>query len=163
MHALIMHTYNSQSADLRVDHLGLHKALCVLMGWNYKKPPENSKVYQSLSADEAAANKDDLIMWPPVVIIHNTNTGKGKEGRMEGMGNKSMDNKLRGIMFFYILCFICHYLLLQCPLERWVGSGHLNFHMYIIIIIIVIIVQALFQLYGVSIMNPVSPFCSHVY
>ncbi|XP_010277270.1 PREDICTED: uncharacterized protein LOC104611767 isoform X2 [Nelumbo nucifera] len=99
MHALIMHTYNSQSADLRVDHLGLHKALCVLMGWNYKKPPENSKVYQSLSADEAAANKDDLIMWPPVVIIHNTNTGKGKEGRMEGMGNKSMDNKLRDLGF----------------------------------------------------------------
>ncbi|XP_052110351.1 uncharacterized protein LOC107466990 [Arachis duranensis] len=94
-HALIMHTYNSDTADLRVDHLGLHKALCVLMGWNYSKPPDNSKAYQFLSADEAAANQDDLIMWPPLVIIHNTNTGKNKEGRMEGLGNKTMDNIIR--------------------------------------------------------------------
>ncbi|KAJ4968622.1 hypothetical protein NE237_015323 [Protea cynaroides] len=99
MHGLIMHTFNSQNSDLRVDHLGLHKALCVLMGWNHAKPPENSKLYQSLSADGAAANKDDLIMWPPVVIIHNTNSGRGKDGRMEGMGNKAMDNKLRDLGF----------------------------------------------------------------
>lgn len=98
MHALVMHTYNSDNADLRVDHLGLHKALCVLMGWNYSKPPDNSKAYQYLSADEAAANLDDLIMWPPLVIIHNTNTGKTRDGRMEGLGNKTMDSKIRGIM-----------------------------------------------------------------
>ncbi|XP_054822104.1 LOW QUALITY PROTEIN: uncharacterized protein LOC129320600 [Prosopis cineraria] len=95
MHALIMHTYNSDNADLRVDHLGLHKALCVLMGWNYSKPPDNSKAYQFLPADEAAANRDDLILWPPMVIIHNTITGKGRDGRMEGLGNKTMDNKVR--------------------------------------------------------------------
>ncbi|KAI9089751.1 hypothetical protein K1719_029044 [Acacia pycnantha] len=95
MHALIMHTYNSDNADLLVDHLGLHKALCVLMGWNYSKPPDNSKAYQFLPADEAAANRDDLILWPPLVIIHNTVTGKGRDGRMEGLGNKTMDNKVR--------------------------------------------------------------------
>ncbi|KAI4317829.1 hypothetical protein L6164_025665 [Bauhinia variegata] len=95
MHAFIVHTYNFNNADLRVDHLGLHKALCVLMGWNYLRPPDNSKAYQFLSADEAAANQDDLIMWPPLVIIHNTITGKGRDGRMEGMGNKTMDNKIR--------------------------------------------------------------------
>ncbi|KAJ7980043.1 Protein SUPPRESSOR OF protein SILENCING 3-like protein [Quillaja saponaria] len=99
MHALIMHTYDSDSADMRVDHLGLHKALCVLMGWNYLKAPDNSKAYQFQSADEAAANQDDLIMWPPLVIIHNTITGKGKDGRMEGMGNKTMDNKIRDLGF----------------------------------------------------------------
>ncbi|KAK6254953.1 hypothetical protein SCA6_016258, partial [Theobroma cacao] len=96
MHGLIMHTYYSDNADLRVDHLGLHKALCVLMGWNYSKPPDNSKVYRFLPADEAAANQEDLIMWPPVVIVHNTITGKSKDGRMEGLGNKAMDSKLRG-------------------------------------------------------------------
>ncbi|OMO85712.1 hypothetical protein COLO4_21478 [Corchorus olitorius] len=96
MHALIMHTYYSDNADLRVDHLGLHKALCVLMGWNYSKPPDSSKTYRFLPAEEAAANQEDLIMWPPVVIIHNTITGKGKDGRMEGLGNKAMDSKLRG-------------------------------------------------------------------
>ncbi|KAL6971548.1 hypothetical protein U1Q18_031227 [Sarracenia purpurea var. burkii] len=99
MHGLILHTYNSDRPDLLVDHLGLHKALCVVMGWNYSKPPDNLRAYQSLSADEAAANQDDLIMWPPMVIIHNTNTGKTKDGRMEGLGNKAMDIKLRDIGF----------------------------------------------------------------
>ncbi|XP_028220089.1 uncharacterized protein LOC114401713 [Glycine soja] len=99
MHALIMHTYNPDNADSRIDHLGLHKALCVLMRWNYSKPPDNSKAYQFLPADEAAANQDDLIMWPPLVIIHNTNTGKNRDGRMEGLGNKMMDNKIRELGF----------------------------------------------------------------
>lgn len=99
VHCLIMHAYHSDNADLRVDHLGLHKALCVLMGWNYAKPPDNSRAYQSLSADEAAVNRDDLIMWPPVVIIHNTITGKSRDGRMEGLGNKVMDTKLRDLGF----------------------------------------------------------------
>ncbi|XP_038874568.1 uncharacterized protein LOC120067168 [Benincasa hispida] len=99
MHGLIMHTYNSESADLQVDHLGLHKALCVLMGWNYSKPPDNSRGYRFLSADEAAANQEDLIMWPPIVIIHNTITGKSKDGRMEGLGNKAMDSKVRDLGF----------------------------------------------------------------
>ncbi|KAK6929966.1 XS domain [Dillenia turbinata] len=96
MHALVMHAYYSDTAESRVDHLGLHKALCVLMGWNYSKPPDATKVYQFLSADEAAANQEDLVIWPPIVIIHNTNTGKGKDGRMEGLGNRLMDSKLRG-------------------------------------------------------------------
>ncbi|XP_039019658.1 uncharacterized protein LOC120151201 [Hibiscus syriacus] len=99
MHGLIMHTYYSDNPDLRVDHLGLHKALCVLMGWNHSKPPDNSKAYQFLPADEAASNQEDLIMWPPMVIVHNTITGKGKDGRVEGMGNKAMDSKLRDLGF----------------------------------------------------------------
>lgn len=109
MNALIMHAYNSDNADLHVDHLGLHKALCVLMGWNYSKPPDNAKAYQFLPADEAAANQDDMIMWPPMVIIHNTVTGKGKDGRMEGLGNKAMDSRIRGIMhpFFFVIDAIC--------------------------------------------------------
>lgn len=82
---------------MRVDHLGLHKALCVLMGWNYVKAPENSKAYQLLSPDDSQANREDLILWPPIVIIHNTNLGRRKDGRMEGMGNKEMDNKLKGM------------------------------------------------------------------
>ncbi|XP_058208476.1 uncharacterized protein LOC131321608 [Rhododendron vialii] len=99
LHGLVLHTYNPDKADLLVDHLGLHKALCVLMGWNYSKPPDSSRAYQSLSADEAAANQDDLIMWPPTVLIHNTHTGKVKDGRLEGLGNKAMDNILRGLGF----------------------------------------------------------------
>ena len=108
MHGLIMHVYSSDHANLIVDHLGLHKAFCILMGWNYRTPPDNSKVYQFLSAEEAAANLSDLIIWPPLVIIHNTNTGKGREGRTEGLGNRAMDNYLRGIyctfLSLYHLC-----------------------------------------------------------
>lgn len=103
MHSLIMHTYNSDNPDLRVDHLGLHKALCVLMGWDYLKPPDNSKAYQFLSAEEAAANVDDLVIWPPVVIIHNTVSGKSKDGRMEGLGNKAMDSIIRGIVYSFVV------------------------------------------------------------
>ncbi|OIT02982.1 PREDICTED: uncharacterized protein LOC109225173 [Nicotiana attenuata] len=99
MHTLIMHAYNSNSADSLVEHLAFHKALCVLMGWNYLAPPDNSKSYQMLSADEATANRDDLVLWPPLVIIHNTITGKRDDGRMEGLGNKAMDSYLRGIGF----------------------------------------------------------------
>lgn len=99
MHSLITHVYGSHSADLHVDHLGLHKALCVLMGWNYAKVPDNSKGYQSLSANEAEANQEDLVLWPPLVIIRNTNTGRGKDGRMEGMSNKVLEIKLKDLGF----------------------------------------------------------------
>ncbi|KAK7395889.1 hypothetical protein VNO78_16466 [Psophocarpus tetragonolobus] len=63
--------------------------LCVLMGWNYSKPPDNSKAYQFLSADQAAANQDDLIMWPPLVIIHNTYWQKSYGGLNEPQENLS--------------------------------------------------------------------------
>ncbi|XP_076952518.1 uncharacterized protein LOC143626259 [Bidens hawaiensis] len=101
MHSLIMHTYNPEksTSDQVPDHLGLHKALCILMGWNYLMSPDNSKAYQRLSAEDIAADRDDLIMWPPHVIIRNTTTGKGRDGRMEGLGNKAMDGKLRDIGF----------------------------------------------------------------
>ena len=102
MHGLIMHTYNPDNAELLVDHLGLHKALCILMGWNHQIPPDNSKQYHLLSADEAAANQDDLIMWPPHVIIQNTMTGKGRDGRVEGLGNRAMDTKLRGNSYSFV-------------------------------------------------------------
>ncbi|XP_073054389.1 uncharacterized protein [Primulina eburnea] len=99
MHSLIMHAYNLDTAESIVDHLAFHKALCILMGWNYLMPPDNSKVYQKLSSDDAEANQDDLIMWPPSVLIHNTITGKGRDGRLEGLGNKAMDSILRDLGF----------------------------------------------------------------
>ncbi|XP_022887228.1 uncharacterized protein LOC111403089 [Olea europaea var. sylvestris] len=99
MHSLIMHMYNSDSGNLLVDHLGFHKALCILMGWNHLMPPDNSKAYQMLSSDEAIANQDDLILWPPSVLIHNTLTGKGRDGRMEGIGNRPMDSILGDLGF----------------------------------------------------------------
>lgn len=97
MHSLIMHTYNQEKEV--AEHLGLHKALCILMSWNHMMPPDNSRSYQRLSGQQAGADRDDLIMWPPHVIIQNTITGKGRDGRMEGLGNKAMDMKLRDLGF----------------------------------------------------------------
>ncbi|CAA0839846.1 Unknown protein [Striga hermonthica] len=98
-HSLVMHAYSSENADVLVDHLAFHKALCILMGWNYTVPPDNSRAYQNLSPERAEVNQDDLIMWPPSVLIHNTIWGKGRDGRMEGIGNKGMDSFLRDIGF----------------------------------------------------------------
>ncbi|XP_071729751.1 uncharacterized protein [Rutidosis leptorrhynchoides] len=101
IHSLIMHTYNPEIAtsDQVTDHLGLHKAFCILMGWKYTMPPDNSKSYQQLSAEEADADRDDLILWPPHVIIHNTASRKGKDGRMTGLSSKAVDMILRGFGF----------------------------------------------------------------
>ncbi|KAL3812619.1 hypothetical protein ACJIZ3_013887 [Penstemon smallii] len=98
-HSLVMHAYNSDNDDSIVDHLAFHKALCILMGWNYLMPPDNSKAYQNFSTDDADANQNDLIMWPPSVLIHNTMTGKGRDGRMEGIGNRALDGILRDLGF----------------------------------------------------------------
>ncbi|KAF8114667.1 hypothetical protein N665_0034s0008 [Sinapis alba] len=98
-HGLVMHTYYCDDASSRVHHLGLHKALCVLMGWNFSKPPDNSKAYQNLPAEMVAINQDELILWPPHIIVHNTSTGKGKDGRMEGLGSKRMDDRIRELKF----------------------------------------------------------------
>ena len=90
MHALVMHVFHSQNVDLRIDHLGFHKALCVLMGWNFEKAPETSKAYQSLPSETAVRNREDLILWPPMVIIHK------KNGQFEAIGSKEIDGKLKG-------------------------------------------------------------------
>ncbi|CAA0832947.1 Unknown protein [Striga hermonthica] len=94
-----MHAYSSENEATLVDHLAFHKALCILMGWNYTIPPDNSRDYQNLSPNQAEANRDDLILWPPTVLIHNTITGKGRDGRLEGIGNKAMDSILRDLGF----------------------------------------------------------------
>lgn len=103
VHGLVMHAYNPPNVDSFIDHLGLHKALCVLMGWDYTKVPENSKAYQSLLPDLVQASREDLIIWPPTVIIHNTATGRKKDGRAEGLGNKEMDKKISGIL---VRCYL---------------------------------------------------------
>lgn len=133
-----MHAYNSDNADLLVNHLGLHKALCVLMGWNHSKPPDNSKSYQLLPVDEAAANQEDLIIWPPVVMIHNTITGKSKDGRMEGLGNKVMDAKIRGIVYAKLFQSSSLFLpfLLIVPTEGGIGYVSASHEPYISLVLL---------------------------
>lgn len=70
--SLAKHAYSCVKIDLRAQHLGLYKALCVLMGWNNFVAPENPTNIVQLSESEHSDMKDDLIIWPPVVIVHNS-------------------------------------------------------------------------------------------
>uniref|UniRef100_A0A1D1Z973 Protein SUPPRESSOR OF GENE SILENCING 3 n=1 Tax=Anthurium amnicola TaxID=1678845 RepID=A0A1D1Z973_9ARAE len=74
-HSLVTHGFHCKKGSLRTEHLGLHKALCVLMGWNWDVIPDNSRVYQMSPVPEFKGLKDDLIIWPPVVIVHNVSIG----------------------------------------------------------------------------------------
>lgn len=75
-HSLVSHLYHSGKVGLKTEHLGLHKALCLLMGWNWLVAPDQARTYQSAAAPEAKNLKEDLILWPPVVIFHNNSTEK---------------------------------------------------------------------------------------
>ncbi|XVF75722.1 hypothetical protein PTKIN_Ptkin13bG0209600 [Pterospermum kingtungense] len=69
---LVRHAFMSHKVGLRSQHLGLHKAICVLLGWNSIAPPDTiTWVPEVLPEAEAFAQKGDLVLWPPIVVIHN--------------------------------------------------------------------------------------------
>ncbi|KAL5213147.1 hypothetical protein ABZP36_023994 [Zizania latifolia] len=70
--ALISHAYDTCKVGLKTKHLGFHKALCVLMGWNWRVAPDTAKAYHSMPDREVNAMRGDLMLWPPVVVIHNS-------------------------------------------------------------------------------------------
>ncbi|KAJ7942382.1 putative Suppressor of gene silencing protein [Quillaja saponaria] len=69
---LVNHAFMSRKIGLRAKHLGLHRAICVLLGWDTVVPHDTiTWVPHVLPDAEALAQKEDLILWPPLVIIHN--------------------------------------------------------------------------------------------
>lgn len=80
-HSLVMHTFVSRKRGLRAEHLGLRKAICTLMGWSSVIEPGDGKSYQQITVEEAKANKKDLILWPPAIIVHNASAGKTSNGQ----------------------------------------------------------------------------------
>ncbi|KAL5580297.1 hypothetical protein UlMin_012739 [Ulmus minor] len=77
--ALLQHAFMSRNASSRTEHLGFHKALCVLLGWNSATAPNSPWVRQILPDAEALALREDLIIWPPLVIIHNISIVSGNQ------------------------------------------------------------------------------------
>ncbi|KAK4593176.1 hypothetical protein RGQ29_017354 [Quercus rubra] len=69
---LVTHAFMSHKVGLRSQHLGLHKAICVLLGWN-TVVPEDTITWspEVLPNAEALAQKEDLILWPPLIVVHN--------------------------------------------------------------------------------------------
>lgn len=65
----------SHKVGLRTQHLGLHKAICVLLGWKSEVAP-NVVTWspETISSAATLAQKEDLIIWPPVVVIHDSST-----------------------------------------------------------------------------------------
>ncbi|XP_010243910.1 PREDICTED: uncharacterized protein LOC104587843 isoform X2 [Nelumbo nucifera] len=95
--SLAAHAWMSPKVGLRAEHLGLHKAICVFMGWNSSVALDSSWNPQVLPDAEALAVKEDLILWPPLVIIHNSSIGnKNPEGR-KIVTIEEMEAKLRGV------------------------------------------------------------------
>ncbi|KAD2804710.1 hypothetical protein E3N88_38087 [Mikania micrantha] len=95
---LAMHAFMSHKSGLRAQHLGLLKAICVMLGWNSVIPADTPRWFpETLSTTETLAQKQDLIIWPPVVVVHNisilNNSSKG-----EGPTNvEALGQYLRGI------------------------------------------------------------------
>ncbi|KAL5974588.1 hypothetical protein ACLOJK_031258 [Asimina triloba] len=97
-HSLVAHAFNSLKVGLRTDHLGLHKAICVMMGWNCLIAPDTGKAYQSVPVAEASALKEDLILWPPLVIIHNSSIGEKDNDARVVVSNERMEEILRAAL-----------------------------------------------------------------
>eukprot|EP00250_Pteridium_aquilinum_P001136 c11343_g1_i1 orf=520-3471(+) len=94
-HSLVMHALQSKKRGLRADHLGLCKAICSVMGWNQAIDPAGGKLYQNISVEEAKANKEDLILWPPAVVVHNVFVRKITEGQQEGAAESAVKKLLK--------------------------------------------------------------------
>lgn len=96
-HSLVMHMYMSQKRGFRAEHLGLCKAICTVMGWNSAIETGNCKSYQHFTTEEAKANKEDLILWPPVLVIHNASAGNSSNGLEEGGAHSAIKELLKGL------------------------------------------------------------------
>ncbi|KAF2321651.1 hypothetical protein GH714_000910 [Hevea brasiliensis] len=107
--SLAQHTFMSTKVGSRSEHLGFHKALCVLMGWNNTRGPNGKWIPHLLPDTEALSLKEDLIIWPPVVLIHNSSisnynlnermivTIEGLKDILRGMGcDRGVTNLYRG-------------------------------------------------------------------
>ncbi|XP_020691117.1 uncharacterized protein LOC110105814 [Dendrobium catenatum] len=106
---LVTHCYHSHKPGLKTEHLGFHKALCVLLGWNWRVPPENSRAYQAMPVADAKAMREDLILWPPLVIIHNILVGDYSSTKVGKVVNvDSLEKILREMGFGAGKIRFCH-------------------------------------------------------
>ncbi|KAG2672367.1 hypothetical protein I3760_13G036900 [Carya illinoinensis] len=93
---LVRHAFMSHKVGLRAQHLGLHKAICVLLGWNTVAPHDTiTWVPQVLPNAEALAQKEDLILWPPVIIIHNISMSDNNPGKWKVITMDEIEALLR--------------------------------------------------------------------
>ncbi|KAE9589847.1 hypothetical protein Lal_00021548 [Lupinus albus] len=94
---LVTHAFMSHKAGLRAKHIGLHKAVCVMMGWDTIIPQDTvTWVPRVLPYAEALAQKDDLIIWAPTVIIHNISMNDDNPQNWKVVSIETIEAFLRG-------------------------------------------------------------------
>ncbi|KAL0436325.1 UNVERIFIED_CONTAM: hypothetical protein Sradi_0340400 [Sesamum radiatum] len=100
--SLAVHAFTCEKVGLRSQHLGLHKALCVLMGWKFIDKSSGWHCEVMSNAEKSALN-EDLIIWPPVVIIHNSTIDSKNPDERVIISTEEVDVKLRDMGFGSIL------------------------------------------------------------
>jgi hypothetical protein len=94
---LVQHAFMSHKIGLRAQHLGLHKAICVLMGWNSSVPCDAITCAPEILPDEEAfAQKEDLMLWPPLVVIHNISMSNNNPEQQKVIPIEGVEAFLRG-------------------------------------------------------------------
>ncbi|EXC25393.1 hypothetical protein L484_016775 [Morus notabilis] len=94
---LVTHAFMSHKAGLRAEHLGLHRAISVLLGWSTVVPDDTiTWVPQVLPKEEALAQKEDLILWPPVIIIHNISLSHNNPEKWKVVTMEALEAFIRG-------------------------------------------------------------------
>lgn len=84
--------------------MGLHKALCWLMGWSSEVAPNGLWVQRILPHVEAFALKEDLIIWPPVLIIHNSSIATDNTSERVTISCEELEVVIRGKPCFCSKC-----------------------------------------------------------
>ncbi|XP_057804891.1 uncharacterized protein LOC131020208 [Salvia miltiorrhiza] len=100
---LAMHAFTSKKVGMRSQHLGLHKALCVLMGWKTTEHPSSQWHREVMTDAETQVLKEDLIIWPPIVVVHNSTIDSMSPDERVIISAEKLDTKLRDMGFKSIL------------------------------------------------------------
>lgn len=104
---LVTHTFMSHKSGVRAQHLGLHKAICVLLGWSTVLDPDTvTWIPQVLPYKEALAQKADLMLWPPLVIIHNSSHSNNNLEEQKVVTTEDLEAFLRGVLLLYVIFII---------------------------------------------------------
>lgn len=97
--SLVEHTFYSQKVGDRARHLGFHRALCMLMGWKNRTAGGRKWFCELLSDSEASSLKEDHIIWPPIVIIHNISLNSNDFDERVIVSIEELASILRGKLF----------------------------------------------------------------
>lgn len=130
---LAMHAFMSRKVGLRAQHLALHKVICYMLGWNGSLPQETLRWFpEPLSSNESLAQKEDLIIWPPLVIVHNISI-LNNDSNANGVGPTSIEELgqfLRGKVLKFLIFLNSFYHFFFCYPGKGLSGGKVRLGKY---------------------------------